>query len=973
LPPLALKRIKNGAVVVDYGSTYLLSNLTRAGLKLGSAARVASDNTPSILRNLRRFQRWLLFGGGLLCTLIALSILFMGVRANMEAYVEAQRRAFALGFDLVRAYGNEGLVDPARISGTQGMAMIVNRNGLIVAKAGECCGADNRPSGEILEELALTAGAKSQDIRQDGLFLIFQRLADRKALVYAYESSDLAAAAGEDVVLDLMLTLPTLGMMWFLLISLKLRIFRPLLEWSRRIYEGERLSRALIDTAPVGLSLISIESGKVLMRSPVMAELARRIAPSEDALSDACLQQYAARVARGDLSWRRGVIDQNLCFETHDHTGLDISVSMARARYQGKSVLVTAFTDVTAQNRLDQQLRKARHASDSANAAKSAFLAAMSHEIRTPLNAILGNLELLSHSPLDAVQRDRLRTIQTSSNGLLAVVSDILDFSKIEAGELQLEQIEFDAQEVVSNALRVFVPAARAKGLRLSGWLGETTGLLMRGDPTRLSQIINNLLSNAVKFTEAGEVTLKLSVDAGLQMLNIEVRDTGIGMSPEQKARLFRPFSQAEPSISRRFGGTGLGLALSHRLAQAMGGSLSAYSVAAQGSVFALRVPLGASVRPGCHPCFDGQQVVLLAACPSGRTNLERALKAWGLRVEACTDPMRVASDTVAAADAVVLWGDRAAWPAETENRVIEEASWVVDCAEDGPADPLPMGRVLRVSTIGLKGLADSLRHALQGAPLAAPDLRRPVFASRLRVLVVEDNAVSRGLLKDQLRLLGCEPTVVPGAAQALAYLEKASFDVLLTDLAMPDLDGYALADQACARWPNMPVVAASAHVTTLERARCRQSGVSLVLTKPMALEELARALSEVTGERAWQVEANSGGPLGGRPIRGDLRKMYVQACETSLARIRQGRAAGNVPLLLAELHGLQGMLAIFGECELSRFTVQAEAYLKAAGGLAAGGPLLDSIEGLLESAGKASDGPVEERLGPSPQRGAAS
>lgn len=934
---------------------------------------MASDNNPSILTNLRRFQRWLLFGGGLLCTVIALLILGLGVRANMDTYVEAQRRAFALGVDLVGAHGAEGLVDPARISGTRGMAMIVDGDGRVMEKAGECCVAGDRPSRQILQELASLAAPASQEKLEDGLFLVYQQLGGGQTLIYAYESHDLAAAASEDVVVDLMLTLPTLGMMWFLLISLKLRVFRPLLEWSRRVYEGEKLSRALIDTAPVGLGLISIEAGKVLMRSPVMAELAGRIAPSEDALSNACLQQYAARIARGDLSWRQGVFNEDLRFDTHDRTGLDLSVSMVRARYQGKSVLVTAFTDVTAKSRVDQQLRKARQASESANAAKSAFLAAMSHEIRTPLNAILGNLELLSHSPLNAAQRDRLRTIRTSSDGLLSIVSDILDFSKIEAGELRLEQIEFDALELVSNAIRVFAPAARTKGLRLTGWSGESVALKMTGDPTRLSQIVNNLLSNAVKFTTSGEIALDLSVDDGRNTLSVDVRDTGIGMSPEQQGRLFRPFSQADPSISRRFGGTGLGLALSYRLAQAMGGTLSVRSALGEGSVFTLKLPLGHGARAAITPRFDGQQVALLAACPYWRSHLEQALLAWGLRVQAFEDPAQVSACTLQAADAVVLWGERAAWQAEAENRVIEDASWVVDCVEDGPADPMTMGRVLRVSTIGLKGLADALRHTLQGAPLAGPDLRRPVFARRLRVLVVEDNAVSRGLLEDQLRVLGCNPVAVPDGMLALGLLEKDKFDVLLTDLAMPGLDGYALAEQACARWPAMPIVAASAHVTVQERARCRQSGVSLVLSKPMALEELARALSDVTGERAWHVEAQSGGPLGGRPIGDDLRKMYDQACETSLGRIRQCRAAGNVSLLLAELHALRGMLAIFGEYELSRFATQAEAYLKAAGGLPAAGPLLDSIEQRLEAVGRLDDHRRTADAAPSPARSAAS
>ncbi|MBN3846955.1 response regulator [Paraburkholderia sp. Ac-20342] len=921
---------------------------------MGSAARVVIDSNPSILTRLRRFQRRLLFGGGLISSLIALLILGLGVWSNLDTYVEAQRRAFTLEFDLVRAHGQQGLIDPARISGTPGIAMIVGRNGSIATRAGQSDVAEGAPSQQTLQRLASNAGAEPQEEYEDGLFLISRRLSDGQALVHTYDSRNLAAAASEDAFADLMITLPTLGMMWILLIALKFRVFRPLLEWSRRVYENEKLNQALIDTAPVGLGLISIDSGKVLVRNQLMAELARRIAPAEDALSDACLQQYSARVARNDVTWRQGIFNQDLQFETHDRTGLDLSVSMVRVRYLGKSVLVTAFTDVTAKRRLDQQLRKARQASDSANAAKSAFLAAMSHEIRTPLNAVLGNLELLSHSSLDAVQRDRLRTIRISSDGLLAIVDDVLDFSKIEAGELRLEEIEFDVLEVVSNAIRVFAPVARAKGLVLNAWLGEVTELPMTGDPTRFSQIISNLLSNAVKFTEVGEVALQLSIDSEQNMLTVDVRDTGIGMSPEQQSRLFRPFNQADSTINRRFGGTGLGLALTYRLTQAMGGTLSARSAPGDGSVFALSLPLSHGARVGSIPRFDGQHVVLLSACAAWRSHLERALLTWGLRVHAFADPAQVTVHALETADAVVLWGERSAWDADAENRVIEETTWVIDCVEDGPADPLAIGRLLRVSTIGLKGLADALRHKLQGATLAGTDLRHPVFARRLRVLVVEDYGVIRALLEDQLRMLGCDPVAVPDGSQALANLEKATFDVLLTDLTLPELDGYALAEQAHARWPTMPTIAASAHVTALERTRCRQSGISVVLSKPMALEDLAGALSEVTGERALHVEVHSRGTLRGHPIRGDLREIYGQACETSLGRIQQGRAAANIPMLLAELHALRGIPAVFGEYELSRFASQAEASIAAQGDLTAAGPLLDTIEEWLECAGGA-------------------
>lgn len=786
---------------------------------------MSPDSNLNTLLNLRRYQRRLLFGGGLVSTLIALLILAMGVRMAINTHVDAQRRAFVLGHGLVTEHGYRALVDPVKITGMRGMALIVNPDGNVVDWVGECCDGGHPPLRETLQRVASVGDEQPQDWHEQGLFIVSQGLGDENVMVFAYAGSNIAAAASEDVLVDFMLTIPTLGMMWLLLISLKLRVFRPLLEWSRRVYEGEKLSRTLIDTAPVGLGLISLDTGKALLRSPAMAQIAARITSGEDALPEACIQLYKAYVARGDVSWRQGSFNDDLRFDTLNRIGLDLSVSMVRARYQGKNVLVTAFTDVTAQSRVEQQLRKARQASDRANAAKSAFLAAMSHEIRTPLNAILGNLELLSHSRLDAAQRDRLRTISTSSNGLLAIVSDVLDFSKIEAGELRLESIEFDVLDVASQALRMFTATARAKGLTLAGQLGEIVALPMLGDPTRLGQVINNLLSNAVKFTEQGSVALALSVDEEHGSLVIEVDDTGIGMSQEQLARLFRAFSQADPTINRRFGGTGLGLALCSRLAQAMGGTLLVQSEPGRGSRFTLRLPLGNCGQARQMPRFDGERVALLAGSASWRAYVGRSLQAWGLNVQSYAHPAALKPDLLGEFAAVVLWGDRQGWGVEDENRLVEEAPWVIDCGEDGPADPVLMGRLLSVSMIGLKGLASGLDHVLRGTPLSAPELCRPILARRLSVLIAEDNPVNQRLFEEQLRMLGCDPVSVDNGVQALECLGRARFDVLLTDLAMPEMDGYALAESARERWPSMPVVAASAHMTPQERALCEQAG----------------------------------------------------------------------------------------------------------------------------------------------------
>lgn len=926
-------------------------NRTRLG-KASGAAQLESDSNLVTLMNLRRYQRRLLFGGGLLSTLIALLILGLGVRFGVNTQLETQRRAFALGHAMVAEFGRGALVEPARVTGMQGKAMVIDAGGEVIAAVGKCCANAQAPSMATLRKVAQAGGAQPQDWHEAGLYLISQHLNDGAVLVYAYARSSILEAVSEDVAVDLLLTLPTLFMMWLLLISLKLRVFRPLLDWSRRVYEGEKLNRTLIDTAPVGLGLISLDTGEVMLRSPVMAEIAARIAPGAHTLSEACVELHRALVARGNVSWRQGAFNEELRFETWDRIGVDLSVSMVRARYQGKNVLVTAFTDVTAKNSLEQQLRRARQASDRANAAKSAFLAAMSHEIRTPLYAILGNLELLSYSTLDAGQRDRLRTIRTASDGLLAIISDVLDFSKIEAGELQLEAIDFDVVEVASHALRMFSPAARAKGLTLVSQFGHAVTLPMRGDPTRLAQIINNLLSNAIKFTDQGTVALSLGVDDEEGALVVRVQDTGIGMSPDEMAGLFKAFSQADATINRRFGGTGLGLALCSRLAQAMGGALSAQSEPGQGSRFTVRLPLGDCLEQSQTPRFEGQRVALLAEAEASRAGLGRILQAWGLSVQSYAHPGLLTDEALGEIAAVVLWGDRHVWRAEDENRLVEEAPWVLDCSEDGPVNPVATGRVLTVSTLGLKGLESGLRHALHAWPLDVPELRRPALARRLRILVAEDDAVNRQLLTEQLRLLDCDPIAVESGAHALQCLEHGKFDVLLTDLAMPGMDGYALAQAARNRWPSMPIVAASANITPQEQCRGRQAGMALVLSKPLPLDRLAQALSTVTGVRSSALRADRGsGFLGGREVSEDLKRTFRQACESSLTELGRSRQARDMPQLLAHLHKLRGMLDAFGAHGLSGCAAHAEACLKAGGGLNAAGRWLDALqEGLAHA-----------------------
>ncbi|WP_322013503.1 ATP-binding protein [Paraburkholderia sp. J12] len=839
---------------------------------------------------------------------------------------------------LVTEYAPEVLTSPLSVDRFDGTYMVITGTGEIVAStAGQ---AVDPALAERMQVAAIAAAISSQHrvIAHDGAFTISDRLGDTGwILVYAITWRDVISSIGFQVGVGAAMTIVTATVMWIFLIYFRLRIFRPVLERSRRVFESEHLSRTLIETAPVGLALIAVESGKPLLRSPAMVDATTRVDMSVRTLAEELVRRYRQRQGTPGAS---SLAHEDWSLPTPDGGSMDFSVSVVPARYQGQDVLVTAFTDVTAEKQLERRLREAKQMADSANAAKSAFLAAMSHEIRTPLNAILGNLELLSHSQLDALQRDRLKTVQTASQGLLSTVSDVLDFSKIEAGEMTLEHIAFDAHEVVARALTMFGPVARAKGIRLSGTFGTALTQPMQGDPTRLGQVMNNLLSNAIKFTEHGEVRLRLSVEAAVSaaadQLVIEVQDSGVGMSPEQHASLFRAFSQADTTINRRFGGTGLGLALSARLIDAMGGTIAVRSAPGEGSVFTVWVPLGKTAR-GVRvdmPRFAGERVLLLAHADAWHAYAVAALQAWGLTVRAYRHPAQIDLATLEGADTLILCGERDTWHEDDERRLVEEAAWTIDCNSEGPARPVATGGEVSVSCYGLKGLATALRYTLKGEPLETGEETRRVFLRTLKVLVAEDNAVNQRLFKEQFKVLGCETHLAEDGQRALECLERERFDVLVTDLAMPLMDGYALASEARSRWPEMPVVAATADATPGERARCAAAGIMRVVNKPLQLADLVATLSAVTGVPGAAVETGTSGGrrtgmLGGRALPAHMLEAFLKSREGSLAAIDAAYDTGNEAEVLAQLHSLRGALNVFGYEELADQQAELEARIK--------------------------------------------
>lgn len=762
-----------------------------------------------------------------------------------------------------------------------------------------------------------------------GVLTISETLGDTGwLLVFRYSWRDLMAVMGWPIMLEALMALGTAVLVWTCLLYFKLRVVRPLINRSLHVFESEQLSRTLIETAPVGLGLLDIMRGEPLLQSAAMIQLQARVCLGEQNLPAVLLEHFQR--------YRAPLVQLDLSFDTQEGTIVSLAVSMAPVRYRARDALVVAFTDITEKKRLEQHLLEARDAADKANAAKSSFLAVMSHEIRTPLNAILGNLELLALSAEDA-QRDRLETIRRSSDSLMAIVSDVLDFSKIEAGELSLERIEFDALEVASGALAIFSPIAKSKGLSLLGELGDTATLPMQGDPTRFGQVLNNLLSNAIKFTDRGQVTLRMMMDTAGQ-LQVEVEDTGIGMSEAQVQQAFRAFSQTDATINRRYGGTGLGLTLCQRLVEAMGGALSVRSVPGMGSSFSFTLPLGNLAVTAERPNFSGQTILLLAEPADCRTYLEAVLRGWGLRVESFQHPAQIDDQVFVSAPVLVVWGSHATWHAEDENRLVEAADWVIDCRADGPIDPQAYGRVLNASTCGPQGLARALCYILLGEPLPERGSAFPARLGELRVLVAEDNPVNLRLFEEQLQLLGCCVSAVEDGAQALACLERMSFDVLLTDLSMPVMDGYALARLARERWPQLPIVAATAHVTPQEQERCRAAGIARVVTKPLSLAVLERVLREVCGVVGGASAPESPGDeglLGGRELPADMLQTFRRFCIEALVQIRRALDDADQASLLHELHALKGALGVYRYTEASRRLADIESRLKVGEALA--------------------------------------
>jgi two-component system, sensor histidine kinase and response regulator len=590
-------------------------------------------------------------------------------------------------------------------------------------------------------------------------------------------------------------------------------------------------------------------------------------------------RELEVRARRGEIV--RAEVER----QAKDGRRIPVRLSAAAVKAAGEGALVVLYEDISDRKAAEEAMRAARDLAERVARARSAFLANMSHEIRTPMNAVLGFVELVLDTDLTPEQRRALELVRSSSEALLTILNDILDYSKIEAEHLELERIPFDLPRVIHATASLLAVRAREKHLELTVDVPPDVPQMVRGDPTRVRQVLMNLIGNAIKFTDQGEVAVAAGVvgkDGDRTAVRFRVRDTGIGISAEQQATIFQEFTQADASTTRRYGGTGLGLAISRRLVGLMDGELAVTSELGRGSefTFTLAFPIAVaapSAAARAAVTLGGRRLLVVDDNETNRRIVRDMLGGEGMAVHearsaaAGLDALREATRAGMPFDLAIL-----------DAQMPDQNGF--ELATDIRADAALTGtRLLILTSAGQRGdgercrrlgiqayltkplaradLIEAVSTVLAGAPSAGGtgDLitRHSIRESRtsLRILLAEDNLVNQQVATAMLLKRGHQVEVVSNGREAVEAFDASEYDVVLMDIQMPEMDGFEATERirALPQGATLPIIALTAHALSGERERCLARGMSGYLAKPFKAHDLFAAVEGRGGARTSQ------------------------------------------------------------------------------------------------------------------------